>query len=158
MVRLICLQMVTQTTITQCKPTKNPKHRECWLTLAPFKSIVATLKGKYFKAQKVTSLRLKENRAKKMDLFYLNQSPNYCKRDEQAGVPGTRGRLCKASSLGEEGCAKICCGRGHQTHTYIKTQPCQCKFTRCTQKCKSPGSFEMVCEQCSDRVSQSRCN
>jgi len=38
------------------------------------------------------------------DLVYLDASPDFCERDEQRGVLGTRGRQCNISSLAVDGC------------------------------------------------------
>lgn len=49
------------------------------------------------------------------DLIYLDESPDFCARNVSAGLMGTTGRVCNASSHGMDGCRMLCCGRGYQT-------------------------------------------
>nr|CAH7730455.1 unnamed protein product [Callosobruchus chinensis] len=85
---------------------------------------------------------------KKSDLVYLQLSPNYCERDLAAGSLGTFGRSCNRTSRGIDGCDMMCCGRGYNTHQYMKTFQCRCKFHWC---CK------VECETCNERTEEYTC-
>ncbi|KAH9369887.1 hypothetical protein HPB48_013892 [Haemaphysalis longicornis] len=70
----------------------------------------------------------------KKDLVYLEESPDYCTRNETLAVLGTTGRSCNNTSYGMDGCRLLCCGRGYQTVVREVDEKCHCKFVWC---CKS---------------------
>ncbi|VEN61673.1 unnamed protein product, partial [Callosobruchus maculatus] len=150
--------------------------KTCWKSLPPFRQIGDNLMKKYYRARAVavrstpqpgprdTSSYPRRNRKmhlvllkgrtvlkkppKKSDLVYLQLSPNYCERDLAAGSLGTFGRSCNRTSRGIDGCDMMCCGRGYNTHQYMKTFQCRCKFHWC---CK------VECETCNERTEEYTC-
>ncbi|XP_078493036.1 wnt signaling ligand [Ciona intestinalis] len=121
--------------------------RTCWDQLDAFRLSGDQLKRKYDGASRVT---VKQGSRKmtlhttvsshktptKRDLVYLEDSPNYCVRNEATGSLGTSGRECNVSSKGIDGCSLLCCGRGHDTSSATRTiQDCAfhwCCEVRCT--------------------------
>lgn len=73
------------------------------------------------------------NFPKRMDLVYLQTSPNYCERNVQEGVQGTQGRVCNRTLQGAQSCDLLCCGRGYNTHSIRRTTQCRCQFKWCCQ-------------------------
>lgn len=65
------------------------------------------------------------------DLVYLENSPNYCEKEKSVGSLGTVGRECNRTSSDIDGCDLLCCGRGYNTHQYMRTWQCNCKFHWC---------------------------
>ncbi|CAH1959046.1 unnamed protein product [Acanthoscelides obtectus] len=150
--------------------------KTCWKSLPPFRQIGDNLMKKYYRARAVSvrstpqlgprdtnsfprksrkmHLVLLKGRTvlkkppKKSDLVYLQLSPNYCERDLAAGSLGTFGRSCNRTSRGIDGCDMMCCGRGYNTHQYMKTFQCRCKFHWC---CK------VECETCNERTEEYTC-
>ncbi|KAK9888593.1 hypothetical protein WA026_000828 [Henosepilachna vigintioctopunctata] len=76
------------------------------------------------------------------DLVYYEMSPPFCERKPQFGIQGTHGRVCNAHSIGVDGCAIMCCGRGYRTHEKIVAERCNCTFHWCC---------EVKCEICRTR-------
>ncbi|KAK5876861.1 hypothetical protein CesoFtcFv8_026169 [Champsocephalus esox] len=120
--------------------------KTCWITLPMFRELGHLLKERYSGAVQVepvrasrlrqpSFLRLKEARGYQKptdtDLVYLERSPNYCEEDKVTGSTGTRGRLCNGTSTHTDGCNMMCCGRGHDTHSYTRIWQCNCKFHWC---------------------------
>ena len=128
--------------------------KTCWITLPTFREVGNVLKKRYDAAKEVVAMRggsrgrpqflklrnLKRDDYKKpafRDLVYLDKSPSFCDRDARMGILGTRDRQCTLSGKGERKCSKMCCGRGHRTVKYVKTETCRCKFFWCcTVKCQ----------------------
>ncbi|XP_076322961.1 protein Wnt-4-like isoform X1 [Tachypleus tridentatus] len=134
--------------------------RVCWMYLKPFRSVGQWLTKKFDGATRVRAvqrhkkLRLRPfgkniKRPGKKDLVYLDESPDYCNRNETLGVFGTAGRICNHTSYGMDGCRLLCCGRGYQTALRRVEEKCNCKFKWC---CK------VVCEQCSYIKEEHHCN
>lgn len=72
------------------------------------------------------------------DLVYLDESPDYCVRNENVGILGTSGRVCNRTSHGLDGCKLLCCGRGYNTIKTTVKERCQCTFKWCCEvKCKT---------------------
>uniref|UniRef100_T1JFC3 Protein Wnt n=1 Tax=Strigamia maritima TaxID=126957 RepID=T1JFC3_STRMM len=120
--------------------------RTCWKTLQSFRQVGTFLMKKYHKAKETevifakrprrpVFLKLKKSRKhrkpRRNDLVYLNKSPNYCELDLNVGSLGTRERSCNRTSRGPDGCNLLCCGRGYNTHQYMRTWQCKCKFHWC---------------------------
>ncbi|XP_070559379.1 protein Wnt-7b-like isoform X2 [Ptychodera flava] len=120
--------------------------KTCWTTLPAFHDVGARVKEKYNRGKLVEPVKnrrtnrpeflLLKNSKKyrkppKKSLVFLQKSPNYCEYDEERGSLGTVGRLCNRTSSGIDGCDLMCCGRGYNTHQYIKEWQCNCKFHWC---------------------------
>lgn len=129
--------------------------RTCWKSMPDFRKIGQFLKDKYENAVQVAprsrkKLRRRERVRRKMPidkdtLVHIHSSPNYCRRDEKRGIPGTKGRECNRSSRSQDSCNLLCCGRGYNTQVVKKVERCHCKFVWCCYvKCKS-------CESIVDR-------
>ncbi|OWR48186.1 Wnt-5b like protein, partial [Danaus plexippus plexippus] len=111
----------------------------CWQQLPSFREIGDYLRDKYEGATEVRvsrrgKLRLGDpnySMPTAQDLVYLEESPNYCIRNETMGSLGTTGRECTRTSSGLEGCALMCCGRGYNTHRTVLRERCECKFHWC---------------------------
>ncbi|KAG8188969.1 hypothetical protein JTE90_010061 [Oedothorax gibbosus] len=134
--------------------------RVCWRRLKPFREIGDLLTSKFDGATlvkaverrhktKLRPVRKNVKRPSKKDLVFLDDSPDYCVRNETIGVLGTKGRLCNDTSYGMDGCRLLCCGRGYQTVIREVEEKCQCKFVWC---CK------VHCEMCSFKKEEHYCN
>lgn len=74
-------------------------------------------------------------------MVFLNESPQYCKRDPENGFPGTGGRTCRINSYSSaDSCDELCCGRGYHERQVLTKSRCKCKFHWCC---------EIRCKQCS---------
>ncbi|EAT48352.1 AAEL000600-PA [Aedes aegypti] len=71
------------------------------------------------------------NRKMENALFYYQRSPNFCERDQVSDIPGTVGRRCNRTSVGSDGCASMCCGRGYNLIREKRVDRCNCKFHWC---------------------------
>eukprot|EP00794_Sanderia_malayensis_P007384 gene7384-8203_t len=129
----------------------------CHRSLPPFEKVGDYLHKKYRAAVLVTldqsSNKLVNydkviHKYGKPDLVYLEQSPNYCYRDEKHGTIGTSGRECNKSALSENSCGIICCGRGYTTKKVKIRENCHCKFIWC---CK------VECQKCTRIVDKHYC-
>lgn len=119
--------------------------KTCWQSLPDFRSVGNRLKEKYNGATKVRfnsrGTRLirrnhKFNKPTKEDIIYLDDSPDYCNANPEAGVLGTVGRECNWTSKGLSGCSLMCCGRGYNSFRKKVQERCHCKFEWCCEvKC-----------------------
>ncbi|CAK9292684.1 unnamed protein product [Gordionus sp. m RMFG-2023] len=76
----------------------------------------------------------------KRDLIYLEESPDFCEKNDGVGIMGTQNRSCLYDNNSLNSCNLLCCGRGHYTKIIkVVNKNCNCKFKWC---CK----FE--CETC----------
>ncbi|XP_053626263.1 protein Wnt-2b-like [Cherax quadricarinatus] len=134
--------------------------RVCWRRMAPFRNIGDSLLQRFEgasivrfvkkrKRKKLRPLKRGFKRASRRDLVYLEESPDYCTRNEELGVLGTEGRLCNKTSWGMDGCRILCCGRGYQTMVREVTEKCNCRFIWC---CK------VHCEKCQVSREEHYCN
>lgn len=102
---------------------------------------VDTGAGSSDSANKTSSLTLPANlyglcnQSGSDSLLYLDESPNYCIRNEAVGSLGTVGRECDPHSSGPNSCDKLCrqCGRQHRSYMYTLKQSCNCRFRYCCQ-------------------------
>ncbi|XP_074651670.1 protein Wnt-2b-like [Tubulanus polymorphus] len=130
----------------------------CWRTMDSFRSIGLYLKGRFDGASKV-KLNKKKNRLRpvektqkkptKLDLVYLEESPDYCEYNPDLGAIGTSGRLCNKTSPGLDGCQLMCCGRGYYTTIKEIQEDCDCKFYWCCR---------VECKKCKRNVEEHYCN
>lgn len=121
--------------------------KTCWLKLPSFREVGDYLKEKYDSAIEVryesrqNQLRPRYRRFSKPtkeDLVYIQDSPNYCNKNEEFGIIGTSGRQCNKHSNGLDGCRIMCCGRGYYIAKTIKEEKCKCKFQWCCSvKCET---------------------
>ncbi|RZC41517.1 Wnt-5b, partial [Asbolus verrucosus] len=118
----------------------------CWQQLATFREIGDFLRDKYDGATEVRinrrgRLQLRDTRFRlptANDLVYMEDSPNYCIRDDRVGSLGTQGRVCNRTSQDLDGCNLLCCGRGYNTLKSTIKERCHCKFKWCCQvECKT---------------------
>ena len=119
--------------------------KTCWMHLSPFREVGNRLKQKYDQAAAVRLARRRRlepvnqrfSPPTKMDLVYLETSPDYCMRNDTTGAAGTAGRQCERGSAGTGGCELMCCGRGYDSFRATSTERCHCKFHWCCYvKCK----------------------
>ncbi|MBN3275531.1 WNT5B protein, partial [Polyodon spathula] len=119
--------------------------KTCWLQLADFRKVGEFLKEKYDSAAamrinrkgKLELVNQRFNPPTPEDLAYMDQSPDYCLRNESTGSLGTEGRLCNKTSEGMDGCELMCCGRGYDQFKTYQYERCHCKFHWCCYvKCK----------------------
>ncbi|KAH8407531.1 hypothetical protein KR222_004925, partial [Zaprionus bogoriensis] len=143
--------------------------KTCWKSLPPFRAIGDKLMQKYQKAKTVQAVRGKRGLKlvlsrkkhsaavakkpalvwpKRMELIYLETSPNYCERSVQTGTLGTLGRVCQPGSHGLQSCDLLCCGRGYNTQHIRRSRQCNCKFHWCC---------EVKCELCDDSSEEFTC-
>lgn len=125
--------------------------RTCWRKMPSFRKIGDRLKEHFDGAAKVIAGNdghsfIPEGDTIKPpsreDLVYSEESPKYCDPNATFGSFGTQGRMCNATSQGEEGCDILCCGRGYITQRVIEEKNCNCTFHWCCevkcQTCKEP--------------------
>ncbi|XP_017836974.1 protein Wnt-2 isoform X2 [Drosophila busckii] len=152
--------------------------KTCWKSLPPFRLLGDKLMQKYQKAKTVQAIkgkrglrlvlsRRKHSRAaaaaaaaaaagqkpaivapKRLELIYLEASPNYCERSIQTGTLGTAGRPCNRTGHGPQSCDLLCCGRGHNTQHIRRTSQCRCQFRWCC---------EVKCDQCDESYEEFTC-
>lgn len=84
----------------------------------------------------------------KLDLVYINNSPDFCSPNKKFGTSGTIGRRCNATSDAPDGCGIMCCNRGFDSATYTVKEKCNCKFFWCC---------EVKCEMCVNQVTVTTC-
>ncbi|MBN3318993.1 WNT5B protein, partial [Atractosteus spatula] len=130
--------------------------KTCWLQLADFRRVGEFLKEKYDSAAamkinrkgKLELVNHRFNPPTPEDLVYIDQSPDYCLRNETTGSLGTQGRLCNKTSEGMDGCELMCCGRGYDQFKTYQYQRCHCKFHWCCY---------VKCKKCTEIVDQFVC-
>ncbi|XP_060519678.1 protein Wnt-5b-like [Cylas formicarius] len=118
----------------------------CWQQLANFREIGDYLREKYDGATEVRvnkrgRLQLRDPQVSiptTYDLVYLEDSPNYCVKDDMIGLLGTQGRPCNRNSQDIDGCNLLCCGRGYNTLKSVVKERCNCVFKWCCEvQCKT---------------------
>ncbi|XP_030765210.1 protein Wnt-1-like [Sitophilus oryzae] len=131
----------------------------CWRRLPPLRKIS---EGLYKRYEGASHVKYVERRRKKLkvvkpefkkpnrtDLVYLEDSPDYCEKNETLNILGTRGRVCNVTSPGLDGCPLLCCGRGYQTRVKDVEEKCKCQFVWCCN---------VVCSTCKSRKEEYVCN
>lgn len=130
--------------------------RTCWTQLSDFREIGNYLKAKHHEAQKLDldkKLNSADNQGAIADalgsiaqteLIYLEESPDYCRRNVSMGLYGTEGRECVQHRDGmsqreRRSCRRLChdCGlRVEERRTEVASS-CNCRFHWCcTVKCE----------------------
>lgn len=145
---------------TQCKChgiSGSCTMKTCWKKMPAFREVGDRLKEHFDGAAKVIpgndghSFVPEGDTIKppgREDLVYLEESIKYCTENLTLGSLGTKGRRCNASSLGEEGCDILCCGRGYQTVRRRETVNCNCEFKWCCN---------VVCQTCENEYDEITC-
>lgn len=148
--------MVSDNLVLECKchgVSASCSTQTCWKGLHSFRVIGDLLRKKYVNTMRISprmksssggrvaaNLVLSADPTKKpasTQLVFLNDSKDYCLRDEKTGISGTEGRECNRTSKGEDSCEMMCCGRGYNTHRVVMDRKCRCKFHWCCYvKCK----------------------
>jgi len=132
----------------------------CWRKMAAFAEIGAVLMERFEGAYQMTYNLKKKNKKLQVidknmkkptrkDLVFLDESPDYCERNQTLGVLGTKLRTCNKTSKANDGCSLMCCGRGYQTRWIDTEEKCNCRFVWCCQ---------VQCEVCRDRKELHLCN
>lgn len=128
--------------------------KTCWKRIPDFGLVGTKLKEKFDGASKVaikrnkqgltTTFTAKDTRHKApthADLIYYEESPKFCTKNPRVGSLGTVGRVCNETSMGTDGCALMCCGRGYTSELKTEPKPCHCEFQWC---CK------VICKECNE--------
>nr|CDO67893.1 Wnt F SciWntF [Sycon ciliatum] len=83
------------------------------------------------------------------ELVYIDQSPDYCKRNDFLGVQGTGGRQChRDDDFSPGSCSLLCCNRRVRTVTRVIRQSCHCKFVYCCR---------VECQTCTRQITEHFC-
>ncbi|CAG10120.1 unnamed protein product, partial [Tetraodon nigroviridis] len=128
--------------------------KTCWTQLPDFRDVGNYLKTKHSQAQKLNIDR-KHMRAgnsavsqgaivdaldsiARTELIYLEESPDYCRRNVSMGLPGTEGRECvahkeAATQWERRSCRRLChdCGLRVEERRAEVLSSCNCKFHWC---------------------------
>ncbi|CAL8262720.1 unnamed protein product [Lota lota] len=145
--------------------------KTCWTQLSDFRDVGHYLKEKHEQAQKL-ELDKKRMRAAnnadnrgaiadafrdiaKTELIYLEDSPDYCKKNATLGLHGTEGREClqhgnDLTQWERRSCRRLChdCGLKVEERRTEVASSCNCKFHWC---CK------VNCEDCSQVIVKHVC-
>lgn len=144
----------------------------CWTQLSDFREIGNYLKIKYTQAQKLDTDKKRmragnsaDNRGAIVDSFsssisqaeliYLEDSPDFCRKNSSLGLYGTEGRECQQHGEGltqweRRSCRRLCheCGLKIEERRTEVMSSCNCKFHWC---CK------VNCEDCSQVIVKHVC-
>lgn len=143
----------------------------CWMQLADFREVGNYLKLKYEQAKKlemdkrtVRSGNSADNRGAiahafrsiaQTELVYLEESPDYCVKNQSLEYQGTEGREClkgdKSMPVWErKSCRRLCheCGLRVMEKRIKVSSSCKCKFHWCCT---------VKCERCTQVVSKYYC-
>ena len=123
-------------------------YRTCLRTLGPFGIVGGHLYNKYLNATKVTVHQGRNQliaadgkypgKLLEGDLWFLEESPDYCVPNNSTGSLGTTGRRCHKTAPGPGNCRILCCGRGYNTLQVREEYECSCKFYWCCRvKCNT---------------------
>ena len=122
--------------------------KTCWKSMPSFQQVGSVIKNKYHNSVEIAprssrKLRPRDKRYRRRAinedvLVYLEDSPNYCRRNRRDGILGTRGRQCTRDNRDDRSCDMLCCGRGYNTKVVRHVERCHCKFVWCCEvKCKT---------------------
>ncbi|EFX69968.1 secreted signaling factor WNT4-like protein, partial [Daphnia pulex] len=151
--------------VCKCPDFPPPPLKICWRKMAAFSEIGAALMERFEGAFQMTyrgggmaatshagispSSGSNMKKPTKKDLVYLDDSPDYCERNQTLGVLGTKSRICNKTSKAIDGCSLLCCGRGYQTRWIDLEEKCNCRFVWCCH---------VQCEICKQRKELHLCN
>ncbi|ESO00037.1 hypothetical protein HELRODRAFT_83478 [Helobdella robusta] len=122
--------------------------KTCWKVAPDFRRVADVIKTKFKMAVRVGAFatntieyKIKNLSPKKFkdSLIYTQNSPNFCNPEPKLKILGTTGRQCNASSLDDNDCGSICCGRGFDIVVKTIVKKCLCKFKWCCA---------VVCRKC----------
>ncbi|XP_074836088.1 protein Wnt-10b [Carettochelys insculpta] len=128
-------------------PSGSCQLRTCWLVAPDFRLVGSALRERLQQAvfvnphnrnSGVLGPRLGQRRLARQ-LVYFELSPDFCEPDPALDSPGTHGRACNLTSPGPDGCASLCCGRGHNLLHQALRERCRCRFHWCCA---------VLCEEC----------
>lgn len=97
-----------------------------------------------------TPRKHKHKRNLQSELLFYQKSPNFCEKDSSTDITGTSGRVCNRTSLNNDSCETLCCGRGYNLIKRKRLERCNCKFVWCCQVECDTCSYEewiSVCKQ-----------
>lgn len=143
----------------------------CWMQLSDFRDIGNYLKIKHDQAQKLEMDKRRmrsgnsaDNRGAiadafssiaRMELIYLEESPDYCTKNKSLGLQGTEGREClqggnNLSQWERKSCRRLCheCGLRVEERRIEIVSSCNCKFHWCCT---------VKCERCTQVVTKYYC-
>lgn len=161
-----CFQQAVKDTMTRiCRchgMSESCSVKTCWTQLSDFRAVGNYLRIKYSHAEKLDIDQKRMNAGNSADiqgaimdalgsiaqseLIYLQDSPDYCRKNASLGAHGTEGRECLLHGQGltqgeRRSCRRLCheCGlRVEEKRTEVMSS-CNCKFHWC---CK------VHCEDC----------
>jgi hypothetical protein len=91
------------------------------------------------------SSRMSEESPRKSELFYTEDSPSFCQRDDTLGIAGVSGRICSKDPSDVNSCRLMCCGQGYHEFWTREETNCECKFQYCCfVQCKKCGRPKWV--------------
>ena len=116
-------------------------YKTCYKRVPPFGQVGVYLREKYYNAAKVTVHQSKNQLVTvdgktteellEDDLWFLEESPDYCVPNNSTGSLGTTGRRCYETAPGPGNCRNLCCGRGYNSFQVPEKYDCTCKFYWC---------------------------
>ncbi|KAM6976913.1 protein Wnt-8a-like [Aplochiton taeniatus] len=143
----------------------------CWMQLSDFRDIGNYLKLKYDQAQRLEMDKRRMRAGNSADnrgaitgkfrsianteLIYLEDSPDYCARNNSQGYHGTEGRECvhggkNLSQWEKRSCRRLCheCGLRVEKRRVEVVSSCNCKFHWCCT---------VRCDKCTQEVTRYFC-
>ncbi|KAG6927346.1 wingless-type MMTV integration site family, member 10B, partial [Chelydra serpentina] len=141
-------QVVAENVQRKCKchgASGSCQFRTCWPVAPEFRLVGAVLRERLQRAAQVRAHNRNSGafgpRRLARQLVFFERSPDFCEPDPALGEPGTRGRACNRTSAGPEGCASLCCGRGHNLLRQSPRERCRCRFHWCCAvRCEECGT------------------
>ncbi|XP_055587542.1 protein Wnt-8c isoform X2 [Uranotaenia lowii] len=137
--------------------------RTCWSSMRSFAEIATGVKQMYSGANRLfvdNSGHLNSKEIRLDRLAFINDSPDYCRREAVPGWPGMANRQCSVSGPGSDAssqsprrkaCRNLCrqCGLKVRKQTRTEKRKCNCRFNWCCQ---------VVCDSCVELIDEYRCS